>query len=104
MSQEDELLLEEGFAGALAQTPGKRSAFLDAFCGGNHSLRDEIEDLLKHHDENFLDKPALELDSVREVLLGSCLNCGRQIGPYEILDELGQGGMAAVYRARRADG
>ena len=29
---------------------------------------------------------------------------GRRVGPYELFEEIGYGGMGAVYRARRADG
>ena len=41
--------------------------------------------------------------------LGRSLNVapalpGERIGPYEVIEELGRGGMAAVYRARRIDG
>ena len=93
--------VKELFAVALDVDPGKRSAFLRKACAGDDSLRAEVESLLSSFDSapTFLeDSPAADLVSAQSRAL-----TGKRIGAYRILREIGQGGMAVVYLAERAD-
>jgi len=84
--------------------PMERSAHLDHSCGRDSELRNEVESLLASHEQAgtaFLKNPALELKSPS---LSSPSRSGRRIGVYQIIDEIGHGGMGEVYRAVRADG
>jgi serine/threonine protein kinase len=85
-----EALLHE----ALARAPAERVAFLAERCAGRPDLQGEVEALLRAHDDAA---SALE---VRSVILHTRLNAGGRVGPYEVLTELGAGGMGEVYRAR----
>ncbi len=81
----------------------KRAAFLDRSCDGDEQLRQEVESLLASHEQagtNFLKTPAVDLAAIGPKLLRE----GRRFGVYQILEEIGQGGMGEVYRAVRADG
>jgi serine/threonine protein kinase len=95
--------VEDGFLSALAHPSGERASFLKRYCAGDRALQDEIEDLLRNHEEadGLLDTPVLELGSVREAFRNSSIGAGTRISPYTIVSRLGRGGMAAVYRARR---
>jgi len=93
--------VKELFALALERDPGERSGFLRQACAGDDSLRTEIESLLSSFDgaTTFLeDCPAADLLSAQSLALA-----GKRIGAYRILREIGQGGMAVVYLAERAD-
>ena len=86
------------FHAALALGPAEREAFLDGACK-DEELRRQVEVLLAAHDEpgDFLDSPAL---------VGAADAGGREgqlIGPYQIVRELGHGGMGSVFLAVRAD-
>jgi tRNA A-37 threonylcarbamoyl transferase component Bud32 len=100
--------------------PDERMAFLDAACGDDHRLRASVESLLKHHTAAgpFLEVPPAALqqtiaecpgdtveDDARDPwvkLLAPCEQPGRigQLGPYEIIEIIGRGGMGVVLRAR----
>ncbi|MEK7722979.1 MAG: protein kinase [Acidobacteriota bacterium] len=89
---------------ALEIIPESRSAFLDESCADDEDLRLEIENLLafEEPEADLLEQEAvasiLENDSTAKKLIGN------QIGHYKIIDELGVGGMGAVFLAERADG
>ena len=93
-------LLEE----AIALQPAGRATFLDDACDGDLALRREIDSLLASHDAAgtaFLVQPAASLKSA---MLSAPSQVGRRVGPYQVLEEIGHGGMGEVYRAVRADG
>jgi serine/threonine protein kinase/tetratricopeptide (TPR) repeat protein len=93
--------VKELFTLALERDPGERSSFLRQACAGDDSLLAELESLLSSFDgaASFLeDSPAADLLSAESRVMA-----GRRIGAYRIIREIGQGGMAVVYLAERAD-
>ena len=92
MTPEVWLRVKEVLAGALEREPGERPVYLDHACA-EQSLRKEVESLLIAHeqtDSRFLEHPAAE---------GTTLTSGTRLGPYEIVQILGVGGMGEVYKA-----
>jgi serine/threonine protein kinase len=79
-----------------------RNAYLNSSCGGDTTLMREVEALLALSSQN--------LDDLADNAPGTFANgesmqpSGQRIGAYEIVRELGRGGMGAVYLAKRADG
>ena len=93
--------VRELFSLALERVPEERNSFLRQACAGDASLLAEIESLLSSFDgaATFLeDSPAADLLSAESRAMA-----GRRIGAYRIIREIGQGGMAVVYLAERAD-
>jgi serine/threonine protein kinase len=101
--------LKTCFQAALELTPEERPAFLTQACDGDDDLRDRVEKLLASHDGvgSFLASPAIVdagvITTVNEVESKSDDRIGQRIGPYEILREIGRGGMGTVFLAIRAD-
>ncbi len=97
--------LRELFRVAIEHEPQERAAFLDRACPDDASLRAEIESLLASHDraENFIEKPAFA-DTVKAFAEPPAEQfAGNRIGHYQVVREIGRGGMGTVYLARRAD-
>ena len=90
---------------ALDLDPAECATYLDEACAGDAELRREIDSLLAANDQatrGFLTGKAI--DQVGDLVeLGSDTLQGRRIGPYQVLEEIGHGGMGTVYRAVRAD-
>jgi len=97
-------------SGALERPDADRPSWLAGACAGDEALRREVESLLMAHVRagEFLETPGLADVGAAEAVVtaarpGSMPMAGRDIGPYRIISELGQGGMGVVYLAERAD-
>ena len=80
-----------------------RSSFLDAACGDNQRLRDEIEALLGAHERplGLLDVPDLVRPTVD--MPAAYEGPGTVVGPYKLLQAIGEGGMGTVFMAEQTD-
>ena len=97
--------LMSAFDAALQLDLSLRASYLDEICASDAELRQEIESLLAAHERmrpDFLNTPAAGLDAFQE-LSGSDPWIGRHIGPYQLVRQLGSGGMGEVYFATRSD-
>jgi len=96
--QQVDRLLEQ----ALEIEPHGRGAFLDDACQGDGALRREVESLLSAHGkaEGFTEAGPMRTPEKRMGAEGRQLLTGRQVGHYQILSRLGEGGMGIVYKAR----
>ena len=95
--------IQETFAAALEREPGARAEFLTEACRGDADLTQEVETLLASHQSassGFLESPAIDLLPPVGSRGSAALTRGRRLGPYEILSQIGAGGMGEVYRAR----
>ncbi len=91
------------FAEALERPPAERAAFAEEACGPDAALAAELRGLLEAHanDDGFLEE--IVADGARGVVPPGGGTLRGRFGVYEILEELGSGGMGTVFLARRAD-
>src|SRR5262245_49142136 len=83
-------------------TAHERSAYLDQVCAGDFVMRARLEKLLEAHFKagNFLESPAPQLDATSANRDSELL--GTIIGPYKLLQQIGEGGMGTVYMAEQS--
>jgi serine/threonine protein kinase len=88
-------IIDQLFHAACGLPPEERNRFLDRECGSNTAIRANVETLLQHHENvsGFLNAP--DAQTVVPVLAA-----GTILGPYQIIEVAGTGGMGQVYRAR----
>jgi serine/threonine protein kinase/tetratricopeptide (TPR) repeat protein len=94
---------EEILAAAVEKkTPAERAAYLDEACGQDVALRAIVNGLLKSHEEagSFLEQSLFESAGTVEHALRK-EKPGAAIGPYKLLERLGEGGMGSVYLAEQ---
>ena len=93
---------ESIFTAALAKaTPEQRAAFLDDACGSDADLRRRVEALFAAHEQTcgILDMPAAALRPMGGELSLNDSAVGTTLGPYKLLERIGEGGMGVVYMA-----
>ncbi len=105
--------LRELFVQALGKRDAReRASFINSACGSNHELRLQLEDLLREESDigAFLEQPALADNrgagaGETEVIANPASlvreATGDLIGPYKLLQQIGEGGCGVVYMAEQ---
>jgi serine/threonine protein kinase len=106
------------FMEALAREGAERSAYLAEACGGDAALLKRVEALLESHEQagTFLAKPVAERLAEKQVVGGEAtsgsytaaepensVRPGTVIGPYKLLQQIGEGGMGTVFMAEQTE-
>jgi serine/threonine protein kinase len=89
------------FLAAIERAPGEWPAFLDEACTGNAELRGRVEQLLRTHQAMGSihvgdQRPLVTIERPAVVE-----RPGTVIGPYKLLQQIGEGGMGVVYMAEQ---
>ena len=103
MSNQPETVQERNILLAALDLPEeKREGYLLEACGGNVELKERLCKMLRaaQLEGNFMEKPAFEQPQTSaECEIDST---GKVIGPYKLLQIIGEGGMGTVYMAEQS--
>ncbi|MBI3849790.1 MAG: serine/threonine protein kinase [Verrucomicrobia bacterium] len=78
-------------------SPAERAAYLDSACAGDQSLRAQVESFLADQLKlgDFLEPPFVQTSTDDPETVGT------RIGPYKVLQKIGEGGFGIVYMAEQ---
>src|SRR6187399_1727862 len=97
--------LEAIFFAALDKPAAERGSYLAEACGGDVDLRRRVEKMLTAQMDavSFLETPPSAIVREASPTFDQALleKPGTQIGPYKLLQQIGEGGMGAVYMAEQ---
>ncbi|HLN07160.1 MAG TPA: serine/threonine-protein kinase, partial [Acidimicrobiales bacterium] len=82
-----------------------RLAYLDGRCRADSGLRAEVETLLRHQEQlgDYLERPALDANATPDLAPRPLTEGpGTVIGPYKLMEQIGEGGMGVVFVAEQS--
>jgi serine/threonine protein kinase/tetratricopeptide (TPR) repeat protein len=94
--------LQKLFAEAADLPEAERRTYLDESCAGDDNLRRELERMLRA-DASDRTGPEGAIGAVASDLLQTDKLIGAQIGPYRIVERIGEGGFGVVYLAQQEE-
>ena len=85
------------------ESPEEVAQYLDAACGDDAKLRAQVEALLSSHRKAgaFLRGPSPAEDATIDQFIAE--GQGTKIGPYKLLQQIGEGGMGIVFMAEQTE-
>lgn len=107
MTPEQFRRIDEIFNSARGMPHGTRTAFLNESCGGDATLRTEVEALLTADEQpdDYLKTPAIQqgahIASIGGRLSAQPLPMPARIGNYRVIKIIGEGGFGVVYQAEQ---
>src|SRR5688500_4379508 len=102
MAEDNWQQIKKIFVDALLQNPNERRNFVRQSCCSNRTVLKEVESLLSSFDsaDSFMETPAVI--KVADIIESETkkLKAGKRFAHYEIIQQIGAGGMGEVYLAR----
>jgi non-specific serine/threonine protein kinase/serine/threonine-protein kinase len=98
--------IKEKLDAVLALEPTRRPAYLGEIAGSDPEMYRELESLIASHEKAntaFLSPPSRPALPDQPARSPQDAMIGRRLGTYEVVAQIGAGGMGEVYRAFRAD-